>query len=779
MLFSITLENRYLRFYSHICYVCQKGGRLLGCDYCEQSYHPRCIDADFLEFEAERGAWRCPICRGEDPLKSFGNRRLSRTAMMRLMNTMQQCIRAQYKISKANRDVFLWSNIKLLRPFLVDHAYNRLVKKYGAGRKKFDTQQSGSETEEDDVERGVRAPNLSKSQQKRFERWYEKAVKAGKGHILQDDVRLKDYQKAGVGWLLECFHRRSGAILADEMGLGKTVQTLAFLSALKVMGITGPHLIVVPLCTVGNWAREIRRFVPHLKFVKVCGSRFERDHIMNSQVTAQGLHDLYITTYETAVTEESFFCDTFDWQCIILDEAHRIKNESGRIRNSLNRVGANMRVLLTGTPLQNNVKELFTLLNYLFPDTLKDSDEFERLMSRHPTTGKELAKSDVDNLDIHADIVDALSQLLNELMLRRTKDLVVNLPPKIEHNIWVPLSQHGAIWYKKLLDVSEAAIQANFVRKILGAVIKMRICVCHPCCLIKFDTQLKKFQEAFAATEHESNLVRDAKELAELSNEEHIKASNKLVVLDKLLTQLHLLNCEFSSEYREMYLQNIQNHLIETPIIHKVLIFTQFQLVLDELERYCKHRGFRYLRLDGGTNKMIRELDIREFNNPDSTHLLYLICTRAGGVGINLYTANHVVLFDEDWNPFMDLQAIDRAHRIGQKRSVHVWKLITEWTIEERMRMAFRRMQKMKLDQIFIQSSARSSGAKGLPNEDSPEALDYGAKSDAYLRSMKLEELSRLTRYGREAIKSVVNESENIYDLSFDEVINRKRKSLP
>ncbi|XP_075591102.1 SWI/SNF-related matrix-associated actin-dependent regulator of chromatin subfamily A member 1-like [Dermatophagoides farinae] len=383
---------------------------------------------------------------------------------------------------------------------------------------------------------------------------YNKAYKASKGKLLKEGTVLKDYQKLGVGWLLQSFFYRAGAVLADEMGLGKTIQCLTFLSALKFSGITGPHLIVVPLSTVGNWAREVRRFVPHLKLVKLCGSKFERDHIMNDPVASQGLHDLYITTYETAVTEESFFCDNFDWQCLILDEAHRIKNESGRIRHSLDRVCATMRVLLTGTPLQNNINELITLLNFLFPDVLKDSDQFEKMFLKdYFGSIKDLnTNNNVDNF-IDNKVVESVSHLLKQMMLRRTKDLVVKLPRKIEHEIWLPLSNTGANWYAKLLEIGEAAFQTNSVRKILGAVIKMRICTCHPRCLVSSKQQLSKLKEIFHVSNEEAELVEKALQLQQIQGDEHIQASSKLIVLDKLLMQLHIQN-------------------------HKVLIFTQFQL---------------------------------------------------------------------------------------------------------------------------------------------------------------------------------------------------------
>lgn len=1035
-----------------ICYVCQKGGRLLGCDFCEQAFHPRCIDADFLEFEnasyisepsdqvmsdcvcthgdiinasqtnPDIEKWRCPICKGEDPLKNMAHKRMSRTAMMKLGREWQDCIKSTQKSCKANRDRFLWECRESLLPFVTEKTLTRLKKLYvqetvnqaslkaksqqekNVGRRRrcrrvtVDDEDTLSEDSSDNV--NVKEDSRKAEEAAAVEA-YNKAIataKEKKLFMLKDGVYLKTYQTIGVGWLLNAFQKKAGAILADEMGLGKTIQCLAFLSSLKLSGITGPHLIVVPLSTVGNWAREIRKFVPHLKFVKICGSRFEREHMMTDQTAFQGLYDLYITTYETVVTEESFFCDNFSWQCLILDEAHRIKNESGRIRHSLDRVAANMRVLLTGTPLQNNIRELFTLLNFLFPDVLKDSDKFEKVFVK----GNETEQGSELNDIFDEKAVEALCQLLGKMMLRRTKDLVVKLPRKIEHDVWLPLSPTSAFWYKKLLDVSEAAFQQQSVKKILGTVIKMRICCCHPKGLVTRDNQLKRFKEVFCCLgpEEEAEVTKAAEDLREMKGEQHIRASAKLIILDKLLTQLHVENMKASEHYAKDYCQNMRdlyvrnNPLQPLPIIklpkatkrkdklapendqfagseppkteevktenttqqraeseptsgtrgtikeensvkkngrtgspsalnnrqqidklrkerlasniaqqyeydrkverigedamtsllptakddllfwehmlpakldlddesdnaealianeeyvvlegegdnedqdadgednedeededdeeedeeednskkmskdevkdelgaaqnsiirnqsghtgvdcrhrdgaagdeqpvrqsHKVLIFTQFQLILDELEQYCQYRGFKYLRLDGSTNKMIRELDIREFNTPNSSYLVYLICTRAGGVGINLITANHVVLFDEDWNPFIDLQAIDRAHRIGQKRDVHVWKLITEWTVEERM--AFRRMQKLKLDRLLIQANTVTE----LEDVDETETQN---------EKFSVEEIKRLIRHGRAAIRLVSGEDEELVNQKLEVLLARERKTLP
>lgn len=975
-----------------ICYVCQKGGKILCCDVCDQSFHPKCIDPEFLEGTLlDDNVWSCPICRGEDPLKNMGHKRLTRAERQAKSREWQQCVRRESRRCRANRDLFLYECREALRPFVSPDVIARLKKSAAAARlleqraaKKLKREVVASSSTEsaapspadnshddhdvDDDEdqmieggggrRGRRriiigsageegagpstpadppdpppAPSESSDpptaadgaskdasaattavpietattessviyQDERLLQEAETHAAEAKNCILREGVELKQYQRWGVNWLLEAFHHKAGAILADEMGLGKTIQTLAFLSALKGQGISGPHLVVVPLSTVGNWAREVRKFTPHLTVTKICGSRQEREHAMADGVAMDGIYDIFITTYETAVTEEWFFTDRFKWQCVVLDEAHRIKNESARIRHSLDRVDCNMRVLLTGTPLQNNIKELFTLLNFLFPDIIKDSSAIEALFAatvkKPPKRPSPMAAMPQQQLGADGQPpgdaslmlaaafdeskVDAVTTLLSNLMLRRTKDLVVRLPSKLEHDVWLPLSPTAALWYRRLLETTTDADDTSSIRKLLGAVIKMRICCCHPRGLVSREDQLKNLLEtirdAGGGPWNMDQLQEQGQELRDISQGwTHVCMSTKLVFLDKLLRQLHAENTahcdgcrkEFETqqanrvrklvkekrESLEALMNGVQhlpssqpvpqatvdamyklerelsilakpeteggglNGLVEhrdalappaddpalflssllpadaTPeqhaalrtgklkgaasmededdegtakfVVrpHKVLIFTQFQLVLDELSAYCQWRGWSYMRLDGSTNKMIRELDTREFNSPDSNHFVYLISTRAGGLGINLVTANHVVMYDEDWNPFVDLQAVDRAHRIGQVRDVHVWRLMLEWTVEERM--AIRRQQKLKLDRLLIQA-----------NVDSMEAGDADVSASQYGEKLSSDEIRRLIQYGRTALMRVSVTGE-IEHMSLESIARRKRREL-
>ncbi|OXB72397.1 UNVERIFIED_CONTAM: hypothetical protein H355_012869 [Colinus virginianus] len=1194
------------------CYVCQRPGKLLGCDFCPNSFHPAClVDVDWNSIGEE---WECPVCRGQDPLANQMHKRWTRAEIEVKRKERSKCLlRIRAKTVRATR--------------------------YPSGRK---------------IE----------------------------GVPLREGIELKPHQEEGVEWLL-CSFMTGGGILADEMGLGKTIQTLCFLSYLNAMKLEGPHLIVVPLSTVGNWMREVHRFTPSLTHIKICGSRAERQH---------ALDDRY--------------------------EAHRIKNASGGIRHALDRVVGNMRLLLTGTPLQNSAAELFTLINFLMPDVFRDSQLIEQAfltaqqqqqliasgqaLQPHTTSSQQqhygggrggggagrgggggaaaaagssggsgsvalpgasaanggcAATSgsssssagastsggvsfggsgggvaggtngsgggaaaggtgatgglEVEQLFRQEDL-EKIRNMLDRVMLRRLKEQAIALPKKTFHSVWLPLSGTAAKWYERLLriralqEASKERLHESSYRKMLGLVIKMRIIWGGIFCLVTVcvDTQREydnhrreaatykfykqheeRVKEAIAAgrkpprrpkrvelpglaafqlllqkgdprlagvkaaadpmyleesmyaaelvmpvlserptaaaaaqvgeedeeerkqqqaggdgregraagvasggaerdaagaaaegsqtlqqkrectsdvkqdtgrsrkspflsggvaagpgtwghcppgrsssvkLEHEGGgkqqmklqigaagggitLLREKRGLDKapihadqqssgsgaataaaeakgtaataaeaaraaalaideeeeeqlprslfstkkkrgviIIDEDEREKSISLEALDAAAPAASAAAAHHSTsasalpagapaaadtaaradeEGEEQQLCGVKKeeaqqqaaavaaamkqekqqseeaggkstHVVKTgkqetgsqaakreegdtgegqggqqqqqqddgraekterneeeemshtegarvgdssssrgrtqeelssstaaaspaaPVYHplqegggnaaaastgsttsgggsggaaaaaasasgvqqqkgkfeidrsqprlqRLLVFTQFQLVLDELESYCHFRGWKYLRLDGSTNKFVRELDIRDFNSENSTYFVYLISTRAGGLGINLTAANHVVLYDHDWNPFIDLQAVDRAHRIGQQREVHVWSLVNEWTVEERM--AFRRDQKLRLDKLLVQHQQEES----LDVDDEEKQQNRGEK-------ISTDEIRRLMLHGRKAIMEVAAKRPiEIFDCSLEELASRQRLRLP
>ncbi|ETW19578.1 hypothetical protein PFFVO_01503 [Plasmodium falciparum Vietnam Oak-Knoll (FVO)] len=402
---------------SSTCYVCQRPGKLLGCDFCPNSFHPTCLPD--LDFDNISDQWECPCCKNEDPLLNQGHKRWTKNEIQEIMKKRQRELGFwRSKIIKY-RNRFLLAHRKDLQPFVNPRVFSNLTKTFkndyfhtkgSSNNKKSNKYDNDKYNSKKDVDMDSKEfnefissledeahQNACKFIESVFLSVYYPNGRKIERRPLVDNVQLKPHQEDGVEWLLKSF-LTGGAILADEMGLGKTIQTLCFLSYLKCNKIDGPHLIVVPLSTVGNWLREIHRFTPHLTCIKICGSKNERTHAKEDRLAEKGLYDLYVTTYETVKNEEEFFVETIPkWQCIVLDEAHRIKNQSGAIRHSMDRVVGNMRLLLTGTPLQNNSAELFTLINFMFPDIFKNSEIIEQAFMNASQNNKNKSNNNNNN----------------------------------------------------------------------------------------------------------------------------------------------------------------------------------------------------------------------------------------------------------------------------------------------------------------------------------------------------------------------------------------------
>jgi SWI/SNF-related matrix-associated actin-dependent regulator of chromatin subfamily A member 5 len=564
-------------------------------------------------------------------------------------------------------------------------------------------------------------------------------------------AEIRPYQQEGVNWLLRQYDTGVGAILADEMGLGKTLQTLSFLSALKADGMPGPHLVVTPLAVLQNWHNEIKRFTPGLSVIKVHGSRSERDRILSMPVVLAGGFDIYLTTYETVLSEEPFFTESFLFHTITIDEGHRLKNESGQLCASLARLTVPFRLLLTGTPLQNNLNELWALMQYILPDALEGcKDTFDAACS--------LEEGQLDRA-----VVDQARSLLESLMIRRVKSEVeTSLLPKVHWVLKVPLSTLQRQWYRRFLSKDSEA-QALVTRKQLIAKIQqLQKIINHPKVILhaldrerETARSLRRRAEGsefislpeVLDVQPEAAQVMEA-ELRGLRGLQLIQSSGKLQMLDRLLSRVRASGS-------------------------RVLLFSQFTLTLDVLAEYCQTRfgpeGRGFVRLDGSTNRIKREMDVRAFNAPNSRIPIYLISTRAGGQGINLATADVVVLYDTCWNPQVDLQAQDRAHRIGQKKQVKVFRLIAEATLEERV--LTRARQKLVLDALVIKKKEEASA---LANEVGDEV---DATDEAAMEKLSLDELWSFLSFGAEQVQDPMSDEsvEPLTDVELDRIIDQGR----
>ncbi|KAL9080157.1 MAG: hypothetical protein Q9157_001002 [Trypethelium eluteriae] len=470
---------------------------------------------------------------------------------------------------------------------------------------------------------------------------------------------MRDYQVAGLNWLISLHENGISGILADEMGLGKTLQTISFLGYLRFLcDISGPHLIVVPKSTLNNWQREFEKWIPEVDVLILQGQKEARHELIDERLVDEKF-DVCITSYEMVLREKTHL-KKFAWEYIIIDEAHRIKNESSSLAQIVRLFNSRNRLLITGTPLQNNLHELWALLNFLLPDVFGDAEAFDQWFSGQG--------QDEDT------VVQQLHKVLRPFLLRRVKsDVEKSLLPKKELNLYIGMSDMQVKWYQKILEkdidaVNGAAGKKESKTRLLNIVMQLRKCCNHP------------------------YLFEGAEPGPPYTNDVHlVENSAKMVMLDKLLARMQRVGS-------------------------RVLIFSQMSRLLDILEDYCVFREYKYCRIDGSTAHEDRIAAIDEYNKPGSEKFVFLLTTRAGGLGINLTSADVVVLYDSDWNPQADLQAMDRAHRIGQTKQVRVFRLITENAIEEKV--LERAAQKLRLDQVVIQQGRAQQQTKNAASKD-------------------------------------------------------------
>merc|ERR1719445_915577 len=473
------------------------------------------------------------------------------------------------------------------------------------------------------------------------------------------------------------------------MGLGKTLQTISLLGYMKhFRNVSGPHMVLVPKSTLANWMNEFKKWCPTLRAVCLIGDQETRNKFIRDTMMAGGW-DVIVTSYEMLLREKSVF-KKFNWKYMVIDEAHRIKNEESKLSLVVREIKTTNRLLLTGTPLQNNLHELWALLNFLLPDVFSSSDDFDEWFNTNSCLGDDA-------------IVQRLHGVLKPFLLRRLKaDVEKSLLPKKELNIYVGLTKMQREWYTKILmkdiDIVNGAGKVEKMR-LQNILMQLRKCVNHP------------------------YLFDGAEPGPPYTTDEHIiQNSGKMRVLDKFLPKLQ----EQGS---------------------RVLIFTQMTRILDILEDYCWYRGHSYCRIDGQTPHEDRDAQIQEYNEPNSSKFIFMLSTRAGGLGINLYTADIVVLYDSDWNPQMDLQAMDRAHRIGQKKQVRVMRFVTENTVDEKI--VERAAVKLRLDRMVIQQGRLAEAKTNLGKDEMLNIIKHGAKTifaskDADVFEDDIEELLRM-----------------------------------
>uniref|UniRef100_A0A8D3DEF9 Chromodomain helicase DNA binding protein 6 n=1 Tax=Scophthalmus maximus TaxID=52904 RepID=A0A8D3DEF9_SCOMX len=547
----------------------------------------------------------------------------------------------------------------------------------------------------------------------------DKWQKLDKSRDYRNGNELREYQLEGMNWLLFNWYNRKNCILADEMGLGKTIQSITFLYEIFSMGIRGPFLIIAPLSTITNWEREFRTWT-NMNVIVYHGSQISRQMILQYEMyhrDAQGntipgvlkFHGL-ITTFEMIMAD----CPELrklHWRCVVIDEAHRLKNRNCKLLEGLKLMNLEHKVLLTGTPLQNSVEELFSLLNFLeplqFPSESGFLEEFGDL------------KTDEQ--------VKKLQAILKPMMLRRLKDDVEkNLAPKEETIIEVELTNIQKKYYRAILEknfsfLSRGANQHN-MPNLINTMMELRKCCNHPYLITGAE---EKILESFRKYHSPDAL--------DFQLQAMIQAAGKLVLIDKLLPKLLAGG-------------------------HKVLVFSQMVRCLDILEDYLIQRRYTYERIDGRVRGNLRQAAIDRFCKPDSDRFVFLLCTRAGGLGINLTAADTCIIFDSDWNPQNDLQAQARCHRIGQSKAVKVYRLITRNSYEREM--FDKASLKLGLDKAVLQDINRKGSLNGVQQ----------------LSKLEVEDLLKKGAYG--ALMDEEDEGSKFCEEDIDQILQRRTQTI-
>ncbi|RXN24780.1 lymphocyte-specific helicase-like isoform X1 [Labeo rohita] len=531
---------------------------------------------------------------------------------------------------------------------------------------------------------------------------------------------MRWYQVEGIEWLRMLWENGINGILADEMGLGKTIQCIAHIAMMVEKKVLGPFIVVAPLSTLPNWISEFKRFTPEVSVLLYHGPQKERMDLVKKIRQPQGplrMCPVVVTSFEIAMRDRKLL-QRFHWNYMIVDEGHRIKNLNCRLVQELKMLMTDNKLLLTGTPLQNNLSELWSLLNFLLPDVFDDLKSFESWFDISTIT------SDAENIvanEREQNILHMLHQILTPFLLRRLKsDVTLEVPPKKEIVVYAPLTNKQEAFYMAIVNKT--------IAKLLGQEKDDSA----PVPLTSSGRPKRRTRRVVDYYESNTDSAKDLEKYLEKVQKEMDSQSSSGPVVDVSLPVDAQINLKLQNIL--MLLKRCCNHayLIEYPLDpatgdfkideqlveasgkflildrmlpelkkrgHKVLIFSQMTSILDILMDYCYLRGYEYSRLDGSMSYADRDENMKKFSS-DPEVFLFLLSTRAGGLGINLTAADTVIIFDSDWNPQADLQAQDRCHRIGQTKPVMVYRLITANTIDEKI--LERASAKRKLEKMVI-----------------------------------------------------------------------------
>ncbi|KAJ3446430.1 kismet isoform c [Anaeramoeba flamelloides] len=561
--------------------------------------------------------------------------------------------------------------------------------------------------------------------------------------IYKNDHTLRDYQVDGLNWLTFNWHQGRNSILADQMGLGKSIQTIAFFEYLRdEQLIWGPFLLVVPLSTLYNWEREFSNWsdlncvVYHgrpeeLKKIKEYEWFYDEQTVPTRNTPRSSVwynffkFDVVVTTYETVLKDKKTF-RRIEWASIVYDEAHKLKNHNSKIYKELYDLDATSMVLLTGTPLQNSLDELWSMLHFLDQKEFKSQNAFLKEFGDMQDSTQ----------------VEKLHKILKPYLLRRLKeDVEKSIIPKEETIVEVELTRFQKQWYRAILqgnlDFLSSDSKKIKVPRLVNVVMQLRKVCNHPYSIQGAeDYAIQNIDE-----DDEEEIMRTL-----------VMSSGKFVLLDKLLPKLQKQGS-------------------------KVLIFSQMVTLLDIIEDYITWKEYKFERLDGSIRGNVRQQAIDRFNNPKFERFIFLLCTRAGGVGINLTSANTVIIFDSDWNPQNDIQAMDRCHRIGQTKKVNVYRLITRNTYEREM--FDRASKKLGLDQAVLTNITGSkTNLSSGSNADLEDMLHNFIGGKQKEKKLNAKEINELLKYGAYNLFQDNDEDKKFCEEDIDQILDNRTKKI-
>ncbi|KAK5951433.1 transcriptional regulator [Knufia fluminis] len=523
---------------------------------------------------------------------------------------------------------------------------------------------------------------------------------------------LKEYQLKGLQWMVSLYNNRLNGVLADEMGLGKTIQTISLITYLiEQKQQSGPFLVIVPLSTLTNWNLEFDKWAPSVSKIVYKGPPNTRK-MQQNRIRSEKFQVL-LTTYEYIIKDRPIL-SKIKWVHMIIDEGHRMKNAQSKLSSTLSSYySTRYRLILTGTPLQNNLTELWAILNFVLPNIFKSAKSFDEWFNTpFANTGGQ------DRMELSEEeqllVIRRLHKVLRPFLLRRLKkDVEKDLPDKQERVIKCRFSALQAKLTSQLATHNKLAVTdgkggKTSMRGLSNMLMQLRKLCNHP--------------YVFEPVEEQMNPGKG-------TNDSIWRTAGKFELLDRVLPKFQATG-------------------------HRVLMFFQMTQIMNIMEDFLRLRGITYLRLDGATKSDERSELLRLFNQPNSPYFCFLLSTRAGGLGLNLQTADTVIIYDSDWNPHQDLQAQDRAHRIGQKNEVRILRLISSNSVEEKI--LERAQYKLDMDGKVIQAGK-------FDNKSTNE------ERDAFLRTL-LE--------AAEAAEAGGNEQEEMEDDDLNDMMARSEEEL-